>query len=78
MLELKNNAQVIEYHEIRKGLGRFVVLAKYGKEFVTWVADSDGWCCWGHYHNNISEASQDYSQRIMDHDEINSESGVSL
>lgn len=65
---LENGAAIIASHSIRDGLGSWIILAKYGKEFVTWIADSEGNCCWGHYFRTPTEASVDYDKRLSSYD----------
>lgn len=54
--ELKNGAKVLE----RKG---DVVLASWGKEYVTWRVDAELNAYWGHYFREYKDALADFRKR---------------
>lgn len=41
-----------------------VVIAQWGKEFVTWRIDNEGNAYCGHYFRNEDEAKQDFLRRV--------------
>ena len=45
-------------------LERWVVLAQWGEDFVTWCSDADGNAYWGHYFSNGSRANHDFDHRL--------------
>ena len=45
-----------------------VVLARYGREYVTWQAKAEGdglECFWGHYFPTEAEAQEDFRARCL-------------
>ena len=60
---LPNGATVIESTKT-------VVLAQWDKnsnEYITWnynYIDGEPSCYWGHYHESITKAVEDYNQRV--------------
>ena len=61
---LQNGATVVDS---KRKDNYWIVLARWERgsrvEFVTWAADADGNCYWGHYHDSIEKAAQDYASR---------------
>tara|TARA_R110002020_G_scaffold26759_3_gene86558 strand:+ start:200 stop:562 length:363 start_codon:yes stop_codon:yes gene_type:complete len=54
---LRNGATVLARHPSRRN-GGDVVLCQWGAEFVTWVVNTEGHACWGHYHPTRSFTDQ--------------------
>ena len=44
-----------------------VVLARYGRQFVTWNVDDSGYAYWGHYFDSFDKALKDFYRRCDDH-----------
>lgn len=62
--KLPNNATLIRWDNIPGGK---LVLAKFGNDYVTWRANSEGECYWGHYHQeDLAGAAAEYSTRLRD------------
>lgn len=59
---LPNGARVIEARAV--SIGGYVVLAQWGDEYITWRAEGEGDCYWGHYFRSVTEAARDYEKRI--------------
>lgn len=51
----------IEYHD-----KTFLVLCKWGREWVTWNMDKKGYCHIGHYFNNAIDGLKDFTDRIQE------------
>lgn len=66
MEKLKNGALVLERGTHIGPLGaKQIVLAKWGKEYVTWAIDDKLNAYWGHYfQRNLRAALNDYEKRV--------------
>jgi hypothetical protein len=60
---LRNGAIILDRYEV-ESCPRWIVLAVWKHEYVTWCVDKDGNSYWGHYHKSIDKASADYSARV--------------
>jgi len=62
---LRNGASIIEAKPSTKHPGNFIVLANCGGHhpYVTWLADANRECVWGHYYETLAEALDDYEVR---------------
>ncbi len=61
--DLRNGATVLSVTRVKDG--DYVVLAHTDgvQPFVTWLANDDGACMWGHYFDDVEEAKADYLKR---------------
>ena len=51
----------VEYHD-----QTYLVLCKWGREWVTWEMDKKGNCYWGNYFSNKTEGLKSFSSRIKE------------
>lgn len=58
---LANGATVLTAKAI--GHSRWIVLAEWNNEYVTWEADSPANTYWGHYFHGLVEAVRDFERR---------------
>ena len=67
---LPNGATIIGRFWCGSAFDCWVILASQpcgeGVEYVTWRADDDGNCWWGHYNNTLTDAVQNYTTRIAE------------
>lgn len=49
----------VEYHD-----QTYLVLCKWGREWVTWEMNREGHCYWGRYSNSKVDALKSFTERI--------------
>lgn len=57
----KNNSEIIARFQISDI--KIVLCHWNNNQYVTWRADNQGYTYWGHYFNNIQDATNDFTER---------------
>jgi len=63
MIEPQNGASLLQTSSTN-WKDEQLVLCKWGEQWVVWHMDRRGHCYWGHYFQDLTEASQYYDQRL--------------
>ena len=61
--KLLNGATLLAVEPDREGR-RWVVLAQYGRDYVTWRCCGEGHCYWGEYARDIVTAAAGFQRRV--------------
>lgn len=64
--KIRNGSTILEIAKIESDPQRWIVLCLWGDEFVTWNMDGDQGTHWGRYFRDLSEAVQDFKDRVQD------------